>query len=286
VPTPSLREQLRVAGATIEALQADNEQLHAENGALKTEVARLQEHNSTLADRVSALEEAARSDSTTTSKPPSRDGIDTRKKRAERRAAAKGAKRAQGKQPGTAGKHLRRRDPDAVVAHEPPCCKGCGADLAEAAVVGEVRRQVIDVPEVTATVTEHVAYRRRCACGTETVADMPPEAKAPVCWGPGVRALAVYLLCRQHLPVERTAELLGDVLGAPVSTGWLVGVQREAAGRLAPFIVWLKDRLGVAPVIHADETGTQIGTTKYLMHTIMTPTGSPGGPSLGWKEEP
>jgi len=29
-----------------------------------------------------------------------------------------------------------------------------------------------------------------------------------------VRAFALYLLNRQHLPVERTAELLGDVLGA------------------------------------------------------------------------
>ncbi len=47
-------------------------------------------------------------------------------------------------------------------------------------MVGEVVRQVIDLPPVRPTVTDHVAYRCRCECGTVTVADLPPEAKAPV----------------------------------------------------------------------------------------------------------
>ena len=67
---------------------------------------------------------------------------------------------------------------------------------------------------------------------------------APVCWGPEVRSFAIYLLDRQHLPVERTAELLEDLLGVKVSTGWLCQVQAEAARRLSPFLTVLKDRLG------------------------------------------
>lgn len=260
---PSLRELFREATSAAEGLRVDVDLLRAENDRLRAE-------NASLVDRVAALEAAARSDSTTTSKPPSRDGVETRKKRAERRKASREAKRAAGKQPGSPGRHLQRRQPDRLVEHQPASCRCCGADLADAAVVGEVRSQVIDLPPVTPTVTDHVSYRRRCACGAETVADLPPEARAPVCWGPGVRALAVYLLCRQHLPVERTAELLADLLDTPVSTGWLCQVQQDAAGKLAPFLAVLKSALGTAPVVHADETGTQIGTTKYWMHTLTT----------------
>jgi transposase len=136
--------------------------------------------------------------------------------------------------------------------------------------VSEVVRQVIDVPPVRVTVTDHIAQRRRCGCGTVTTATFPPEAKAPVCWGPEVRALALYLLDHQHLPVERCAELLAELLDAPVSTGWLCQLQLEAAGKLAPFITQIKAQLGTAPVVHADETGTRIGVTKHWVHTLST----------------
>ena len=253
---PSLRQQLGDALEAVGILRAENEALRAENAALR--------------DRVAHLEAEARRDSTTSSAPPSRDPIGTRKKRAERRADAREAKRAQGKQPGSPGANLKRREPDVRLGHDPMACKSCGADLADAPVVGEVVRQVIDLPPVTPTVTDHVAYRRRCGCGTETVGEWPRAARAPVCWGPEVRSFAVYLLCRQHLPVERCAELLADLLGAPVSTGWLCQVQLEAAGRLAPFITELKAQLKAAPVLHADETGTQVGTAKHWMHTLTT----------------
>jgi transposase len=237
--------------------------LRSENEALRAEVIALR-------DRVTHLLTEMGRDSSNSSAPPSRDGVDARKKRAERRAEAREAKRAAGKQPGAPGANLKRRRPDLTVGHEPVCCKGCGADLAGAPVVGEVLRQVIDLPAVEPVVTDHVAYRRRCACGVETLGDMPPEARAPVCWGPEVRAFAIYLLVRQHLPVERTAELLADLLDAPVSTGWLCRIQLEASGRLAPFMTELKAQLRRAPVVHADETGTQVGVTKHWMHTLTT----------------
>ena len=252
----TLRQQLDEALAAIGVLRAENEALRSEVIALR--------------DRVTHLEAELAKDSTNSSRPPSGDGVEVRKKRAERRADARAAKRAQGKQPGAPGANLKRRDPDVVMRHDPVCCRGCGADLTDAPVVGEVIRQVIDLPPVAPTVTDHVAYRRRCGCGVETTADLPPAARAPVCWGPEVRALAVYLLVRQHLPVERTAELLADLLDAPVSTGWLCQIQLEAAGKLAPFITELKAQLKAAPVLHADETGARVGTTKHWMHTLTT----------------
>jgi transposase len=256
VPGSPLEERLAVAETVI--------------GELRRVVDVLQADNEMLRDRVAHLEAEGRKDSSTSSKPPSSDPVAPRKRRAERRAAERADKKAQGKQPGAPGANLQRRRPDVTVGHEPVECRCCGADLADAPVVGTVVRQVIDLPAVEAVVTDHVAYRRRCGCGAETVADLPPAARAPVCWGPEVRAFALYLLNRQHLPVERTAELLADVLGAPVSTGWLCNVQHEAAGRLAPFLAEVKTRLAVEPVICADETGTRVGTAKQWVHTVTT----------------
>ena len=137
-------------------------------------------------------------------------------------------------------------------------------------MVGTAVRQVVDLPPVRPVVTDHVVYRLRCACGAETMADFPPEARASVCFGPEVRAFATYLLDRQHLPLGRTAELLEDLLGVKVSTGWLCAVQAEAAGKLTPFLAWLKERLATEPVLHADETGTAVLTTKHWIHTLTT----------------
>ena len=79
-------------------------------------------------------------------------------------------------------------------------------------------------------VTEHRVERRRCACGQVTAGVFPEQARAAACYGPGVRGLAGYLMVAHHLPVERAARVLGDVLGASVSVGMLAGLAAEAPG--------------------------------------------------------
>jgi len=234
--------------------------LEARLGELVIENERLRAENLALRDRVACLEAELGRDSNNSSKPPSADPIEPRKKRAERRAEARKSGRKQGGQPGAPGASLRRRDPDVTLIRRPVACSCCGSDLTGAPVVGTEVRQVIDLPAIEAVVSDHVIEKRRCACGSVTAAEFPPEARAPVCWGPEVRAFAVYLMVRQHLPITRCAELLRDVLGAPVSAGWLCQVQLEAAGRLGPFIGTIKDRLRASGVVHADETGTRIAT--------------------------
>jgi transposase len=151
------------------------------------------------------------------SKPPSSDGP---AKPARRSAPATG--RSPGKQPGAPGSSLMRSsDPDMVIDHRPSACDGCGLNLAGAAEAGVVVGQVIDIPEVSVSTTEHRMHKRRCCCAVVTTAAAPPAATAPVAYGPNLGALAVYLLVFQHFPVERTAMLLADVCGAAVSTGWV-----------------------------------------------------------------
>ncbi len=223
-----------------------------------------------LMARVERLEADASRDSANSSRPPSGD---TQKRRAQRaEAKPKVAGRRRGKQPGAEGHRLSPvPDPDVRFHHVPQGCCGCGASLDGAEVVGSESRQVFDIPEPTPFVTEHTAERRRCSCGRTTSGAFPPEATAPACYGPRLRALAIYMLCRQHLPVGRCAELLSDVLGVPVSTGWLSGLVTEAGTALVPFVGHLSTLLGRSPVVGADETGGRVGVAKRWFHVLCTP---------------
>lgn len=223
-----------------------------------------------LLARVEKLEAEASRDSANSSKPPSGD---TQKRRAQRaEAKPKVAGRRRGKQPGDEGHRLAPvADPGVRVRHTPQGCCGCGASLDNAEVVGSESRQVFDIPEPTPFVTEHTVERRRCSCGRTTTGAFPPEATAPACYGPRLRALAIYMLCRQHLPVQRCAELLSDVLGVPVSTGWLSGLVAEAGTALVPFVDHLSTLLGRSPVVGADETGGRVGVAKRWFHVLSTP---------------
>src|SRR5829696_5473273 len=89
---------------------------------------------------------------------------------------------------------------------------------------GVVRLPLRDIPEVTTRVVEHRLHRRRCGCGRVTTAAAPAGVTAPVAYGPNLRALAVYLVVYQHVPVERAAQLIADLTGAGCSTGWISGV--------------------------------------------------------------
>lgn len=256
-------------------------ELEAENGAQRALIVRLEA-------RIVELERELGRHSGNSGKPPSSDTVtqrqeqnQARESRAERRRKARARlkeleakgkpKRRPGKQPGDPGAQLSpATEPDARITHVPPCCGGCGADLAGAAVVGTERRQVFDVPEPRLQVTEHTAERRRCACGTVTAATFPPEARAETCYGPRLRALAIYLLVRHHLPVARAGELMAFVVGAPVSTGWLSGLPAEAAAGLAGFMAELRRQLAAAAVLNLDETGTRVNGARYWLHVACT----------------
>jgi len=99
-----------------------------------------------LQGRVAELERQLDRHSRNSSKPPSSDGLGKPATPARQR---RGGGRKPGKQPGAPGAHLARvDDPDEVVVHVPERCRGCGADLVLAPVVGVAVRQVFDLPEI------------------------------------------------------------------------------------------------------------------------------------------
>jgi transposase len=201
------------------------------------------------------------------SKPPSSDGYAKPAPKSRRQRSGK----KPGKQPGAPGKNLAPvDDPDEIVNHTPEHCEECGDDLFGAAVTGEVRRQVFDLPPVEVATVEHRAQRKRCHCGHETTAPFPPQATGPTCDGPNLRALVCYLVVRQHIAIKRVAELLADGYGIAVSTGTIVAIVHEGATRLDAFLASLRDQLGQADVVHADETGLRVEASLFWVHSVST----------------
>ena len=223
-----------------------------------------------LQARVAELERQLGRHSGNSSKPPSSDGLGKPPApKRERRSGAQG--RRPGKQPGAPGAYLAQvPEPDEVIWHVPDRCGRCDADLADALVVGVEARQVFDLPPLRLAVAEHRARRRRCVCGTTTQAVFPAEARAAACYGPGVRALCCYLLVHQHLPVDRAAQLLADLLGAPVATGTLAAVLAEGAAGLEGFCEVVRERLATASVAHFDETGARVAGRLHWVHSAST----------------
>jgi transposase len=234
--------------------------------------ARIAEQDSRLAEqdaRIAELERRLAASSRNSSKPPSSDGLDKPAPKSLRGRSG----RKPGGQPGHQGRTLRQvAVPDEVVVHEPDACAGCGAELAaEGAPARMIRRQVFDIPTITVRVVEHQLMSRRCSCGVVTAAAGPAGVTAPVCYGPHAAAIAVYLVLGQHLPVERTASLLAELFGTPMSVGTVAAWTARAAAGLAPFTAAAVAGLIRAELVHADETGLRVAGRLHWLHVACSP---------------
>jgi hypothetical protein len=203
--------------------------------------------------------------------PPSTDDLPGRVGKTKPKAAGGpkpgGKKPGRWKQPGAPGSHLPWLDEAdvRVVDQRPHGVCGCGTDLAQAADEGVASAcQVTDVPLVTASTVEYRQYRVRCGCGREHVA--VPPARAGVgntrVYGANLRALAVYLLIVQHVPVERCVRLIADLAGTAVSAGFVHKILAAAAAVAAvvtDVVTAIKALITLAAVVHFDETTIRSG---------------------------
>jgi len=260
----------RASYAELEALVASQAPLIAQLQA------RIVEQDARIAvqdARIAELEAQVRASSRNSSRPPSSDGLSKPAADPKKRSLRRSSGRKQGGQEGHEGARLERvTAPDEQVGHPPERCEGCQAELAGAELlVGGERRQVFDLPEgALLRVVEHVAARRRCECGHVSSGSFPAGVGAPTQYGPGVRALGVYLCVFQHLPYDRGAQALRDIVGAGVSTGTLTAWATAAAGGLCDFDERLRELLTAAPVAHFDETGARIAGRLGWVHSAST----------------
>lgn len=241
-----------------EALADFVERLKAQETRLKTQESRLAE-----------LERRLNQNSQNSSKPPSSDGFNRPPPRSQR----KKSKRHSGGQPGHPGTTLAMvKEADHVIEHWPACCESCGMGLAEKEASAE-RRQVFDIPPMRLEVTEHRAMAARCAqCGVLTRGAFPKEVKPGAQYGKQVMGIGVYALAYQLLPLERTCELMWDLLGIRPSEGTLVNWVEASRERIAPIEAEIKAAIKRAPVVNLDETGARIEKRTYWLHVASTPS--------------
>jgi len=223
-----------------------------------------------LSARVADLEARVGKNSSNSSKPPSSDGLAKPPPRSMRGKSG----RRPGKQPGSPGAALSQVErPDRRIKHFPASCALCSRRLRRSRKAGDpVRRQVFDVPEMTVAVTEHELHALACSCGHVTRAKAPAGATAPAVYGPNVTALAAYLSAQHHIPVGRIVEVLADIAGIEVSTGWVADACKRAEQAIAPANEAIKDAVAAAGVAHFDESVTRVAGRNHWMHTAATAT--------------
>ena len=229
-----------------------------------------------LRERLEAAERAGSRNSGNSSMPPSSDDLPGRKMpRRQRRAAERAEKkRSRGKQPGSPGAAMRWEVPDRTEDHYPQGGCVCGRNLADAADLGVARSyQQQEIPAAPAERVQHDLHEAECACGRVHAAARPagvPDSALSI--GPRLRALAVYLLVFQHVPVERCQQLIADVTGAAVSAGFVHSCLRQAASLAADVVRLIRTLITAAAVAGFDETTLRSGPAgeKKYVHGAFT----------------
>jgi transposase len=222
-----------------------------------------------LQSQVRHLKDQLAQNSRNRGKPPSTDGFHPPAPKSLREKSV----RPSGGQPGHAGQTLVRVEkPDHTKVHRVEECEQCRRSLADQKPDRVEKRQVHDLPPLRMIVTEHQAEIKRCPCGHLNQAAFPEGVNAPVQYGPGVKASAVYLNNYQFLPYDRTCELLGDLFDGPMSEGTLANIIHECHTRLKQPVEQIKEQITQAAVAHFDESGSRVEKKLWWLHTASTAT--------------
>ena len=194
--------------------------------------------------------------SSNSSKPPSSDPHRERKARAI-------SARSIGGQPDHEGTTLTPvNDPDEI---QPIAIDRRTLPAGNYHESGFERRQVIDL-RIERYITEFRAQVLENEKGQRFVAQFPSGVTRPVQYGASIKANAVYMSMFQLIPYERVQTHFEENYSLPISTGSLSNFNREAFTRLERFEALAKQELPQETVIHADETGINIGGVRHWLH--------------------
>ena len=131
--------------------------------------------------------------------------------------------------------------------------------------VGHESRQVIDI-DISRFVIEYRAQILEDDQGNRFVASFPDGVNRPVQYGLNLKANAVYMSQYQLIPYDRIRDHFQDQMHIPVSAGSVFNFNKEASAGLDAFGQWAKTQLARSDLMHADETGINIGGKRYWLH--------------------
>ena len=137
--------------------------------------------------------------------------------------------------------------------------------------VGHEVRQVIDI-DIARFVTEYRAQILEDSQGKRLVAAFPHGVSRPVQYGLSLKANAVYMSQYQLIPYDRVRDHFQEQMGIAVSVGSVFNFNQEAYERLESFERWIKSQLANSELLHADETGINIGGKRHWLHCASNET--------------
>ena len=200
------------------------------------------------------------------SKPPSTDRFNKGDK--DNSDDKQGKNNKPGGQPGRTGTTLQKvDDPDEIKLLEldrailPP---------GEYKSDGFESRQVFDI-DIRRVVTEYRAEILVDQFGNRFTASFPKAVTKAVQYGNGVKAQAVYLSQYQLIPYQRVQEQFQDQFQLPISVGSIFAFNQQAYALLEQFELKLIPKMLLSSVLHADETGINIGGKNHWLHCISNP---------------
>jgi len=268
-----------------EALRRENERLRQQVEQLRQELKeqanqqseRLANKDQEIADAEKKISDLERQlglrlqNSTTSSKPPSSDGLAGEQRERGRRKKSN-SKRKPGGQPGHKGA-CRPLAPAARVDEIRPvlpvACRQCGhglpQTLEQAKTSGAARlHQVTELPPIRARIVEYQCHSVLCPqCGGTTRAAIPEEAAGQ--FGPQLTALIAYLTVVCRLPRRVVETLLEQVLEIDISLGSTQKCWEEVSDAVAAPWQELAQNLKNEPVVNADETGWRTNAAKQFL---------------------
>ena len=238
---------------------------HAEKDAL---ILILQKQIVVLQESVKQVQSRLNMNSRNSSKPPSSDGLN----KPAPKSLRVGGKNPSGGQKGHPGSTLSQAtEPDKIIVHSvPDQCQACHLEL-PFAYVNETR-QVFDLPVLKFEVTEHHAMQAICACGHVHTAEFPLDVRATVQYGPRAQAAMVHLNQNHAVSVQRTAALMKDFFGLPVTQATVLKAAQAGANILLPTVQNIGQAIVKSEVAHADESGLRVAKKLHWLHVLATDT--------------
>ena len=167
----------------------------------------------------------------------------------------------------------QRMVPTQRVEHALDNCPDCGTRLLGGWV--RRRREVIEIPILPVTVTEHVYLARQCPlCHQRRV---PQAALGGIVVGRqrlGVNLVSLIVTLREEgrLPVRTIQWYLRTFHHLTLSVGGIVGVLHQTARQAQPTLAAIQQGVQASPAVCGDETGWREDGHNGYVWTFSTPT--------------
>ena len=105
-------------------------------------------------------------------------------------------------------------------------------------------------------------------CGESKTGAFPKDVKANVQYGKNLQALVVAFNTVGAVSVNRIHEILGGVFNIPLSTGTIKNIVSRCAEKVKPALELIRQKLSKSPLVHCDETGTNIDGKLHWVHNV------------------